>query len=415
MRRRVVNAMKAIQKVLVVNCGSSSLKFQFFDMKDEQMLCKGLVERIGLDGSRLVYTKTGCEKRTMEIPAPDHVAAIKSVTAMLGDPECGVVKSLKEIDAIGHRVVHGGDKFAESVKVTAAVKKAIVKLSPLAPLHNPANLQGVEACEKAAKGVPNVAVFDTAFHQTMPGCAYVYAIPRAVSRKYGLRKYGFHGTSHKFLTQAAAEWLKKPLKKVNLVTCHLGNGSSIAAVKGGECLDTTMGLTPLDGLVMGTRSGALDPAVLFFLGKEGYTFEQLDKMLNKESGFQGLTGAFGGDTRDVVAKAEKGDLDALEALEAFGHRAAMYVGGYNTLVGGADAIVMAGGIGENAAELREQIVKRLGALGVKLDKKANKTMFGGKSGVISTADSAIPVIVIPTNEELMIARETVAVLKGAKA
>lgn len=415
MRRRVVNAMKAIQKVLVVNCGSSSLKFQFFDMKDEQMLCKGLVERIGLDGSRLVYTKTGCEKRTLEIPAPDHVAAIKSVTAMLGDPECGVVKSLKEIDAIGHRVVHGGDKFAESVKVTAAVKKAIVKLSPLAPLHNPANLQGVEACEKAAKGVPNVAVFDTAFHQTMPGCAYVYAIPRAVSRKYGLRKYGFHGTSHKFLTQAAAEWLKKPLKKVNLVTCHLGNGSSIAAVKGGECLDTTMGLTPLDGLVMGTRSGALDPAVLFFLGKEGYTFEQLDKMLNKESGFQGLTGAFGGDTRDVVAKAEKGDLDALEALEAFGHRAAMYVGGYNTLVGGADAIVMAGGIGENAAELREQIVKRLGALGVKLDKKANKTMFGGKSGVISTADSAIPVIVIPTNEELMIARETVAVLKGAKA
>lgn len=407
--------MKAIQKVLVVNCGSSSLKFQFFDMKDEQMLCKGLVERIGLDGSRLVYTKTGCEKRTLEIPAPDHVAAIKSVTAMLCNPECGVVKSLKEIDAIGHRVVHGGDKFAESVKVTAAVKKAIVKLSPLAPLHNPANLQGVEACEKAAKDVPNVAVFDTAFHQTMPGCAYVYAIPRAVSRKYGLRKYGFHGTSHKFLTQAAAEWLKKPLKKVNLVTCHLGNGSSIAAVKGGECLDTTMGLTPLDGLVMGTRSGALDPAVLFFLGKEGYTFEQLDKMLNKESGFQGLTGAFGGDTRDVVAKAEKGDLDALEALEAFGHRAAMYVGGYNTLVGGADAIVMAGGIGENAAELREQIVKRLGALGVKLDKKANKTMFGGKSGVISTADSAIPVIVIPTNEELMIARETVAVLKGAKA
>lgn len=407
--------MKAIQKVLVVNCGSSSLKFQFFDMKDEQMLCKGLVERIGLDGSRLVYAKTGCEKRTLEIPAPDHVAAIKSVTAMLCNPECGVVKSLKEIDAIGHRVVHGGDKFAESVKVTAAVKKAIVKLSPLAPLHNPANLQGVEACEKAAKDVPNVAVFDTAFHQTMPGCAYVYAIPRAVSRKYGLRKYGFHGTSHKFLTQAAAEWLKKPLKKVNLVTCHLGNGSSIAAVKGGECLDTTMGLTPLDGLVMGTRSGALDPAVLFFLGKEGYTFEQLDKMLNKESGFQGLTGAFGGDTRDVVAKAEKGDLDALEALEAFGHRAAMYVGGYNTLVGGADAIVMAGGIGENAAELREQIVKRLGALGVKLDKKANKTMFGGKSGVISTADSAIPVIVIPTNEELMIARETVAVLKGAKA
>lgn len=404
--------MKAIQKVLVVNCGSSSLKFQFFDMKGEQMLCKGLVERIGLEGARLVYTKTGGAKRTTDVAAPDHVAAIKAVMAVLCDPADGVVASLKEIDAIGHRVVHGGDTFAEPVKVTAAVKKAIAKLNPLAPLHNPANLQGVEACEKAARGVPNVVVFDTAFHQTMPGCAYVYAIPRTVSRKYGLRKYGFHGTSHKFLVQAAAAWLKKPVKKVNLVTCHLGNGSSISAVRNGECLDTSMGLTPLDGLVMGTRSGTLDPAVLFFLAKEGYTFEQLDRMLNKESGFQGLTGVFGGDTRDVVAKAETGDLDALEALEAFGHRAALYVGGYNTLVGGADAIVMAGGIGENAAELREQIVKRLGALGVKLDKKANKAMFGGKAGLISTADSAIPVIVIPTNEELMIARETVSVLKA---
>lgn len=404
--------MKAIQKVLVVNCGSSSLKFQFFDMKGEQMLCKGLVERIGLDGARLVYTKTGGAKRTTDVAAPDHVAAIKAVMAVLCDPVDGVVASLKEIDAIGHRVVHGGDTFAEPVKVTAAVKKAIAKLNPLAPLHNPANLQGVEACEKAARGVPNVVVFDTAFHQTMPGCAYVYAIPRTVSRKYGLRKYGFHGTSHKFLVQAAAAWLKKPVKKVNLVTCHLGNGSSISAVRNGECLDTSMGLTPLDGLVMGTRSGTLDPAVLFFLAKEGYTFEQLDRMLNKESGFQGLTGVFGGDTRDVVAKAETGDFDALEALEAFGHRAALYVGGYNTLVGGADAIVMAGGIGENAAELREQIVKRLGALGVKLDKKANKAMFGGKAGLISTVDSAIPVIVIPTNEELMIARETVSVLKA---
>jgi acetate kinase len=260
--------------------------------------------------------------------------------------------------------------------------------------------------------VPNVAVFDTAFHQTMPGCAYTYAIPRKLARRYGIRKYGFHGTSHKFIAQAAAAWLKKPLKKTNLVTCHLGNGSSIAAVKNGQCMDTTMGFTPLDGLIMGTRSGTIDPAVLFFLGKNGYTLEQMDKLLNKESGFQGLTGAFGGDTRDVVAKADAGDVDAIEALEAFGHRAALYIGGYNTLVGGADAIVMAGGIGENATELREQIVKRLGALGVKLDKKANKVVRGGKSGLISTKDSKIPVIVIPTNEELMIARETVAVLKG---
>ena len=403
--------MKQVNKVLVVNCGSSSLKFQLFDMKGEKMLCKGLVERIGIAGSRLVYTKTGCEKTVREIAMKNHVEAIRQVMSVLCDPACGVVKSLAELDAIGHRVVHGGDKFAAPARVTAAVKKLIAKCVPLAPLHNPANLQGIEACEKAAKGVPNVAIFDTAFHQTMPGCAYQYAIPRKVARKFGVRKYGFHGTSHKFLTQAAAARLKKPLVKVNLVTCHLGNGSSIAAVKGGQCIDTTMGLTPLAGLVMGTRSGDIDAGALFYLAKQGYTVEQLDKMLNKESGFQGLTGAFGGDTRDVAAKAEKGDIDAVEALEMFGHRAALYVGGYNTLIGGADAIIMAGGIGENAAELREQIVKRLGAIGVKLDKKANKSIFGGKSGVISTKDSKIPVVVIPTNEELMIARETKEVLQ----
>ena len=401
-----------VTKVLVVNCGSSSLKFQLFDMKGEQMLCKGLVERIGIAGSRLVYTKTGCEKIVREVPMKNHVEAISQVMAVLTDEKVGVIKSLTELDAIGHRVVHGGDKFSAPALITAAAKKLIEKCVPLAPLHNPANLQGIEACEKSAKGVPNVGVFDTAFHQTMPGCAYEYALPRKITRKYGLRKYGFHGTSHKFLTQAAAAWLKKPLKKVNLVTCHLGNGSSIAAVKNGACIDTTMGLTPLDGLIMGTRCGRVDPGVIFFLAKQGMTIEQIDRLLNKESGFQGLAGAQGGDSRDVVAKAEAGDLDAIEALEAFGHRAAIYVGGYNTLVGGADAIVMAGGIGENAAELREQIVKRLGALGVKLDRKANLKVRFGASGVISTKDSKIPVVVIPTNEELMIARETVAVLKG---
>lgn len=402
--------MKAIEKVLVVNCGSSSLKFQLFDMKGEQMLCKGLVERIAIAGSRLVYTKTGCDKVVREVEMKNHVEAIAQVMAVLTDSEVGVIKSLDELDAIGHRVVHGGDKFSAPAKIDEAAKELIKKVVPLAPLHNLANLQGIEACEKAAKGVPNVGVFDTAFHQTMNGCAYEYAIPREVARKYGIRKYGFHGTSHKFITQAAAEWLKKSVDEVNLVTCHLGNGSSLAAVKNGKCIDTTMGLTPLDGLIMGTRSGTIDPGVLFFLGNQGYTFDQLDKMLNKESGFQGMAGAQGGDSRDVVAKAEAGDADAAEALEAFGHRTALYVGGYNTLVGGADAIVMAGGIGENAAELREQIVKRLGALGVKLDAEANKKMFGGASGLISTADSKIPVVVIPTNEELMIARETVAVL-----
>ena len=293
-----------MKKVLVVNAGSSSLKYMLFDMQAEQMLCKGLVERIGIAGSRLVYAKAGADKLVKEMPIPNHVAAIKAVMEVLCDASNGVVKSLKEVDAIGHRVVHGASLFAAPVKITAATKKGIAKCSPLAPLHNPANLDGIMACEKACPGVPNVAVFDTAFHQTMPGCAYTYAIPRKLARKYGIRKYGFHGTSHKFITQAAAAWLKKSIKKVNLVTCHLGNGSSIAAVKNGQCMDTTMGFTPLDGLIMGTRSGTIDPAVLFFLGKNGYTLEQMDKLLNKESGFQGLTGAFGGDTRDVVAKAD---------------------------------------------------------------------------------------------------------------
>ena len=404
--------MKKINKVLVINCGSSSLKFQLFNMQGEEMLCKGLVERIGIAGSRLISTKISKPadvKTTREITAPNHVEAIKAVVAILLDKEAGVLGSIKELDAIGHRVVHGGSVFNAPTKITAAVKKAIVKLSPLSPLHNPANLDGILACEKICKGVPNVGVFDTAFHQTMPGCAYNYAIPRKVAEKFGIRKYGFHGTSHNYLVQAAAKVLKKPLSKLNLVVCHLGNGSSIAAVKNGKCMDTTMGLTPLPGLVMGTRCGDLDPAIIFFLAKQGYTLDEIDKMLNKESGLMGLTGIQGGDMRDTCTRAEKGDIDSVEALEMFGHRAALYVGGYNTLVGGADAIVMSGGIGENSIEGRAQIVKRLGALGIKLDKKANAKVRG-EAGMISTPDSLIPVIVIPTNEELMIARETLGVL-----
>jgi acetate kinase len=404
--------MKKINKVLVINCGSSSLKFQLFNMQGEEMLCKGLVERIGIPGSRLIYTKIATPeniKTTKEITAPSHVEAIKSVVETLLDKEVGVIASIKEIDAIGHRVVHGGSLFSEPTRITSAVKKTIVKLSPLSPLHNPANLDGIAACEKICKGIANVGIFDTAFHQTMPGCAYNYAIPRKVAAKFGIRKYGFHGTSHQYLTLAAAKILRKPLSKLNLVICHLGNGSSIAAVKGGKCMDTTMGLTPLQGLIMGTRSGDLDPAVIFFLAKQGYKIEEIDKMLNKESGFMGLTGIQGGDMRDTVTAAEKGDIDCVEALEMFGHRAALYVGGYNTLIGGADAIIMSGGIGENSCEGREQIVKRLGALGIKLDKKLNNKIRG-EVGMISTSDSKIPVIVIPTNEELMIARQTVGVL-----
>ena len=404
--------MKKINKVLVINCGSSSLKFQLFNMQGEKMLCKGLVERIGIPGSRLFYTKIQEPeniKTTKEIIAPNHVEAIKSVVDVLLDKDIGVLSSIKELDAIGHRVVHGGSLFNAPTKITAKVKQTIQKLSPLSPLHNPANLDGITACEKICKGVPNVGIFDTAFHQTMPGCAYNYAIPRKVAEKFGIRKYGFHGTSHQYLTQAAAKILKKPLSKLNIVICHLGNGSSIAAIKNGKCMDTTMGLSPLQGLVMGTRSGDIDPSVIFFLAKQGYKVEEIDKMLNKESGLMGLTGITGGDMRDTVTAAEKGDIDCVEALEMFGHRAALYIGGYNTLIGGADAIIMSGGIGENSSEGREQIMKRLGALGIKLDKKVNNKLHG-EVGMISTSDSAIPVIVIPTNEELMIARETVGVL-----
>ena len=381
-----------------------------FDMKGERMLCKGLVERIGIPGSRLVYQKAGGEKMPKEISAPNHAEALKAVVAAIADPKDGVVKSLKEIDAIGHRILHGAEVFKDSALMDSKNLAACEKLVKFGPLHMPPNLGGVKACRKIFKGVPNVGVFDTAFHQTMPDCAALYAIAPGFYEKMGIRKYGFHGTSHKFVTLAAAKWLKKPLKKVNLVTCHLGNGSSMAAVKNGEVMDTTMGLTPLAGLIMGTRCGDIDAAaVLAIMKAKGLSPDEMDTLLNKKSGFQALTGCEGGDCRDMCAKAAKGDIASITALEMFGHRCALYVGGYNTLIGGADAIVMTGGIGENSTEARAQIVKRLGALGIKLDKAANERLHG-ELGVISTKDSKIPVVVIPTNEELMIARDTVRVL-----
>ena len=405
---------KDIRKVLVVNAGSSSLKYMLFDMQGEKMLCKGLVERIGIPGSRLAYQKTGAEKIVKDVKAPDHAEALKAVVAAVSDPENGVIKSLKEIDAIGHRVLHGAEVFKDSALMDAKTLAVCEKLVKFGPLHMPPNLGGIKACRKIFPGVPNVGVFDTAFHQTMPDCAALYAIAPEFYQKMGIRKYGFHGTSHKFVTQAAAKWLKKPLKKVNVVTCHLGNGSSMAAVKNGEVMDTTMGLTPLAGLIMGTRCGDIDAAAVLAIMKEkGLSPDEMDTLLNKKSGFQALTGCEGGDCRDMCTKADKGDIASITALEMFGHRCALYVGGYNTLIGGADAIVMTGGIGENSAEGRAQIVKRLGALGIKLDKTANNKLRG-ELGVISTKDSKIPVVVIPTNEELMIARDTVRVLKGAK-
>ena len=401
---------KETRKVLVVNSGSSSLKYMLFDMKGEKMLCKGLVERIGIPGSRLVYQRPGEDKLSREIEAPDHTAALKAVVAALTDAGSGVLKSLSEVDAIGHRILHGAEVFKDSALMNKANFAKWEKLVKFGPLHMPANIGGIRACQQIFKGVPNVAVFDTAFHQTMPDCAAMYAIDPKYYKKMGIRKYGFHGTSHKFVTQAAAALLKKPLSKVNLVTCHLGNGSSLAAIKGGEVVDTTMGLTPLAGLVMGTRCGDIDAAaVLSIMEAEKKTPAEMDKLLNKQSGLQALSGVPGGDCRDIVAKAAKGDKGAELALEMLGYRTALYIGAYNTIIGGADAIVMTGGIGENSSEARERIIGRLGALGIKLDKKVNaKTR--GVVAVLSTKDSKIPVVVLPTNEELMIAKDTVKVL-----
>jgi len=373
---------KPIVKVLVINSGSSSLKYQLFDMKKGERLAKGLVERIGCGGPK------------------DHTAALDQVVKDLGE-------AAKGIDAIGHRVLHGAEVFKDSVKVDAKVLAQLDKLVKFGPLHMPPNIGGIRACQKIFKGVPNVAVFDTAFHQTMPDCAAMYAIDPKYYRKMGIRKYGFHGTSHKFITAEAAKFLKKPLSKVNLVTCHLGNGSSLAAVRNGECVDTTMGLTPLAGLVMGTRCGDIDAAaVLSIMEAEKLTPAQADTLLNKKSGLLALAGS--SDCRDICSKAEKGDKAAELALEMLAYRTALYIGAYNTIVGGADAIVMTGGIGENSSEVRERIVNRLGALGIKLDKKANKVR--GKVQVISAKGSKIPVVILPTNEELAIARDTVRVL-----
>lgn len=375
---------KQIRKVLVVNAGSSSLKYQLFDMKSEERLAKGIVERIGAGG-----------------PA-NHAEALKKVVEDLGNPS--------DIDAIGHRVLHGAEVFKDSALMNKTNMAKVKKLVKFGPLHMPPNLGGIEACEKIFPGVPNVGVFDTAFHQTMPDCAAMYAIDPKFYKKYGIRKYGFHGTSHKFVTQAAAAWLKKPLAKVNLVTCHLGNGSSLAAVKNGEVVDTTMGLTPLAGLVMGTRCGDIDAAaVLSLMESEKMSPAEMDKLLNKQSGLQALSGVAGGDCRDICAKADKGDKASELALEMLAYRVALYIGAYNTVIGGADAIVMTGGIGENSTEVRARIINRLGALGIKLDKRANAKIHG-EVGVLSAKGSKIPVVVLPTNEELMIAKDTVKVL-----
>ena len=394
--------------VLVINCGSSSLKFQLINSDSEEVLAKGLCERIGIDGS-LTYQPQGGENTKKDKAMPTHTEAIQFVIDALTDAKTGVVKSLDEIGAVGHRVVHGGEKFASSVVITDEVMKAIEECNDLAPLHNPANLIGINACQKLMPGTPMVAVFDTAFHQTMPEEAYMYGLPYEYYEKYKVRRYGFHGTSHSFVSKRAAELAGKPYDQLKTIVCHLGNGASICAVKNGKSVDTSMGLTPLEGLVMGTRSGDIDPAILEFIAKkENLDIAGLMNMLNKKSGVYGLSNNLSSDFRDLDAAASKGNKPAAIALKVFAYRVAKYVGSYAAAMNGVDVIAFTAGVGENSGPVRADIMSYLGYLGIQLDGAANDSR--GEEVTISTPDSKVQVMVIPTNEELAIARETVALV-----
>ena len=397
-------------KILVLNCGSSSLKYQLIDMENEAVLCIGLVERIGIEGSILTQKKDGVEgKYIKEQQMKDHQDAIKLVLEGVLDSTYGGVKDMAEIDAVGHRVVHGGEKFASSVIITEEVEEAMRKCSELAPLHNPANLMGIDAIKAVLPGVPNVGVFDTAFHQTMPASSYLYGLPHRLYTEYGVRRYGFHGTSHKYVSQRAAAMLGKDIADLKIITCHLGNGASIAAVDGGKVVDTSMGLTPLEGLIMGTRCGDIDPAIIpFIMKKENLDADGVDKLMNKESGVYGMTG-ISSDFRDICDAAAEGNQQAIDALDAYHKRVKKYIGAYAAEMNGVDAIVFTAGLGENGIEDRLAIASNLEVLGVKMDAEANNVR--GKETVISAADSKVKVLLIPTNEELMIARDTLELVK----
>ena len=394
--------------VLVVNCGSSSLKFQLINYDNRDVLAKGLCERIGIDG-RLVYEPKNGEKEVTEAAMPTHVEAIQMVLDALVNEKSGVIKSLEEVDAIGHRVLHGGMKITNSVIIDDEVIKVIEECADLGPLHNPANLMGINACMKLMPGVPNVAVFDTAFHQTMPPKAYMYGIPKEYYEKYAIRKYGFHGTSHKFVSKRTAEFLGKDYNDLKIIVCHMGNGASLSAVKNGKCVDTTMGLTPLEGVVMGTRSGNIDPAIVEFIAKkENLDIAGVMNVLNKKSGLQGMSGV-GSDMRDIRAAIADGNEDAKNAYDVLCYGIAKFVGGYVAAMNGVDAIVFTAGIGENVGQLRKDVCNYFGYLGVEIDDTANDTF--GEEIVISTPNSKVKVAVIPTNEELAICRDTVALVK----
>ncbi len=397
-------------KILVINAGSSSLKYQLIDMDTKSVMAKGLCERIGIDGSNLQHTAviSGKDKVKIEKPMKDHGDAIQMVIDALTDKEIGVISSMSEIDAVGHRVVHGGEEFTESCLITEAVLKGLEKCTPLAPLHNPPNIIGIEACRKIMPDTPMTAVFDTAFHQTMPSKAYMYALPYEYYEKYAIRKYGFHGTSHKYVAQEAAKLLGKKPEELKLITCHLGNGSSISAVDGGKCVDTSMGFTPLDGVPMGTRTGAMDPAVVTYLINKGMSAKEVDTLMNKQSGVQGISGV-SSDFRDLCDAADAGNERAKLALDMFAYQVKKFIGAYAAVMNGVDAVVFTAGVGENDSYTRSLIIDGLDYLGVKVDADKNNTRG---TVDISAEDAKVKTLVIPTNEELMIAIETKNIVEG---
>ena len=397
-------------KTLVINCGSSSLKYQLIDMETEESLVQGLVERIGIDGSILTQKVEGKNKYIIQEDMPNHKAAIKHVLNALVNKEHEIIKSMDEIGAVGHRVVHGGEKYSHSVIIDDTVLESIRDCISLAPLHNPPNIIGIEACRELMPNTPMVAVFDTAFHQTMPKEAYICPLPYELYEKYGIRKYGFHGTSHMYVSQKVAEVMKKDIKDLKIVTCHLGNGCSLAAVKGGKSIDTSMGFTPLAGVMMGTRSGSIDPSVISFLVEEhGYTINDIDKILNKKSGVLGISGV-SSDFRDVLAEAEKGNERAKLALDIFHYKVRAQIAAYAGIMGGVDVIVFTAGIGENSAITRKECLRGLEFFGFNIDDEKNSVR--GQIQEISTEDSKVKVYEIPTNEELMIARDTVKLVSN---
>lgn len=397
-------------KILVINCGSSSLKYQVLDMNGEILLAKGLVERIGMDGSVITHEKIGMDKVRNETPMESHKEAIQLVLDAIIDPEHGVVKDMSEIGAVGHRVVHAGEKYASSVLIDDDVIQALEECVELAPLHNPPNLLGISACQELMPNTPMVGVFDTAFHQTMPPESYIYAIPYEYYQKHKIRRYGFHGTSHKYVSQRAADIMNCNLDDLKIITCHLGNGASVSAIKRGVCIDTSMGFTPLEGLVMGTRCGDIDPAIVTYIREKEHLDQGVaNEILNTKSGVLGISGV-SSDFRDLEEAAEEGNERAQLAIKVFAHKVRFYIGAYIAEMNGVDAIVFTAGVGENDIAMRDIICNDLGNLGIKLDLVKNKTR--GKEAIISRDDSRVKIILIPTDEELMIARDTLEIVKG---